>query len=47
MRVIEYADTYSYVRGIAPHKYKHAVYDAIQLYFKTMMRHTTYPYPYS
>jgi hypothetical protein len=42
MRVIEYADTYSYVCGITPHKYKHAVYDAIQLYFKTMMRHTTY-----
>jgi hypothetical protein len=37
MRIIEYADAYSYACGIAPHKYKQTVYSAMRPHFKIML----------
>jgi hypothetical protein len=36
MRIVEYADAYYYIYGIALYKYKRTTYVVMQLHFKTM-----------
>jgi hypothetical protein len=36
MRIVEYADAYSYACGITPHKHKKTAYTAMRPHFKTM-----------
>jgi hypothetical protein len=40
MRIVEYADAYFYVCGIAPHKHKRTAYAVMRPHFKTIGHRT-------